>query len=89
MLLCVQIHKIYPLLFSVSLSAKCKHKNKIIIKILARHCKVDNIMLSCNKKIPCSETLVYLLMEIQIVSRMKKKKTKQEHIDKEKKINYS
>lgn len=80
MLLCVQIHKIYPLLFSVSLSAKCKHKNKIIIKILARHCKVDDIMLSCNKKIPCSETLEVFANRNSDCFRDGKKKKKSKNI---------
>lgn len=87
MLLCAQFHKIYPLLFSVSLSSKCKHKNKII-KILARHCKVDDIMLSCNRKIPCSEALEVFANGNSDSFKDEKKKEKQTNIDEEKEINY-
>lgn len=46
----VEIHKTYPLVFSVFLSSGCKYKKRIIIKMIARYCKLANIILGFDKK---------------------------------------
>lgn len=46
----VEIHKTYPLVLSVFLSAECKYKKRTIIKMVARYCKPVNIILVYNKK---------------------------------------
>lgn len=52
----MEIHKTYPLVFSVFLSVDVS-KKRIIIKMVARHCKPANIILGFVKKILCTEIL--------------------------------